>query len=315
MITLQFMRLTIKSLMAKLQILHQEKQLMVCQRSIDADIVGVKNELLIIQQELARQQHFRGYYLLNADIISLFDSADGDFAFNAESGTVWMYSDEWCNSGDIVPDYVTPASDAVPLVDSAVGAAGISNEYSRGDHLHPPQVSSVLHQPDTATGEVGTAAIYARSDHTHHVNLSNDVPLKDSGTGTAGMSNVYACSQHQHRLNIDSTVANVPLVNAIAAANWTNDYYCRNDHVHPQQLTYDGNITATKFIKTGGTVNDILLADRTTKKSVLAKFKIDTRSGFGKIQFNQHWSNGTGINMVLGKSRCGQLYGTTYKKT
>ncbi|KAA6363167.1 MAG: hypothetical protein EZS28_041306, partial [Streblomastix strix] len=205
----------------------------------------------------------------------------------AESGTVWVFGDEganneptngtingvWYNSGQVVPDQVSPASDAVPLVDSATGAAGVSNEYSRGDHQHPLQISSVLPSADTATGEAGTAATYARSDHTHHVNLSNDIPLKDSGTGTAGASNIYANAQHQHPLNIDPTVANVPLVNATAAANGTSDFYSRNDHVHPQQLTYDGNITATKFIKTGGLATKILCAngDTTTIDSKLSR--------------------------------------------
>ncbi|KAA6358090.1 MAG: hypothetical protein EZS28_046383, partial [Streblomastix strix] len=160
-------------------------------------------------QELVLQQHFRVYYLLNTNIIQLPDSADGDFAFNAESGTVWMQSDNQFNSGDIVPDQVTPTSDAVPLMDSAVGAAGISNEYSRGDHQHPLQISSVQPSRDTAEGEAGTANTYARSDHTHHGNLSNDVPLKDCGTGTAGTSNICDSAQHQHPLNIDPTVANV----------------------------------------------------------------------------------------------------------
>ncbi|KAA6368641.1 MAG: hypothetical protein EZS28_035832, partial [Streblomastix strix] len=244
--------------------------------SIDADIVGVKNDIITIQQELARQQHFRGYYLLNTDIQNLPNSADGDFAFSAESGTVWMYDNEpqamastWYNSGQVVPDQVSPASDAVPLVDNATGAAGVSNEYSRGDHQHPLQISSVLPSADTATGEAGTAATYARSDHTHHVNLSNGVPLKDSGTGTAGASNIYANAVHQHPLNVDPTAANVPLVNATAAANGTSDFYSRNDHVHPQQLTYDGNITATKFIKTGGLATEILCANGDTINGVV----------------------------------------------
>ncbi|KAA6386926.1 MAG: hypothetical protein EZS28_017547 [Streblomastix strix] len=271
--------------------------------SIDADIVGVKNDIITIQQELARQQHFRGYYLLNSDITSLPDSADGDFAFSAESGTVWMYSDNWYNSGDIVPDQVTPASDAVPLVDNATGAAGISTEYSRGDHQHPLQISSVLPSADTATGEAGTAATYARSDHTHHVNLSNDVPLKDSGTGTAGASNVYASSTHQHPLNVDPTVANVPLVNATAAANGTSDFYCRNDHVHPQQLTYDGNITATKFIKTGGLATEILCANGDTINGVVDLATDQTITGiktFGEIKAQSFKKiNGTNQQILL----------------
>ncbi|KAA6377073.1 MAG: hypothetical protein EZS28_027402, partial [Streblomastix strix] len=90
--------------------------------------------------ELARQTHFRGYYLLNADIINLPSSATGDFAFSAESGTVWMYESSWYNSGQLVPDQVTPASDELPLVDGTA-SAGISTSYSRGDHIHPQQLT------------------------------------------------------------------------------------------------------------------------------------------------------------------------------
>ncbi|KAA6398271.1 MAG: hypothetical protein EZS28_006202 [Streblomastix strix] len=177
-----------------------------------------------------------------------------------------MYDTNWFNSGQVVLDQVSPASDAVTLVDNDVSTAGISTEYARGDHQHPLQVSSVLPQSDTAQGEAGTANTYARSDNTHHVNLNNDVPLKNSETGTAGTTNIYANATHQYPLNVDLSDAKVPLVNVTAEAGGTSDYYCRNDHVHPQQLTYDGNITATKFIKTGGTVNDILLANGDTKK-------------------------------------------------
>ncbi|KAA6382183.1 MAG: hypothetical protein EZS28_022290, partial [Streblomastix strix] len=137
---------------------------------------------------------------------------------------------------------------------------GTSNEYARGDHQHPLQVSTVLPAKDTANGEAGVAATYARSDHTHHVNLSNDVPLKDTGIGTVGASNVYASTTHQHPLNVDPTTANVPLVNATAAANGTSDFYSRNDNVHPQQLTYTGPLTSTMFIKNGAQATDILLA-------------------------------------------------------
>ncbi|KAA6383889.1 MAG: hypothetical protein EZS28_020585 [Streblomastix strix] len=238
--------------------------------SIDADIVGVKNDIITIQQELTRQQHFRGYYLLNTDIQNLSNSADGDFAFSAESGTVWMYSDEWYNSGDVVPDQVSPASDAVPNVDSGAGVAGISTEYSRGDHQHPLQISEQIPSRDTGTGAAGTSTAYSRADHQHILNTDPTVanlPQKDTGTGNNGNLDYYARSNHAHPLNVDPTAANVPLVNATAAANCTSDFYSRNDHVHPQQLTYDGNITATKFIKTGGTANDILLADGSTKQT------------------------------------------------
>ncbi|KAA6400918.1 MAG: hypothetical protein EZS28_003554 [Streblomastix strix] len=180
-----------------------------------------------------------------------------------------MYETDWYNSGDVVPDQVTPASDAIPSYSVVNGSAGTSNEYARGDHQHPLQVSTVQPAKDTANGEVRVATTYARSDHTHHINLSNDVPLKDTGTGTAGTANIYASTTHQHPLNVDPTTVNVQFVNATAAANGTIDFCSRNDHVHPQQLTYDGNITATKFIKTGGLATEILCANGDTINGVV----------------------------------------------
>ncbi|KAA6371181.1 MAG: hypothetical protein EZS28_033292 [Streblomastix strix] len=249
----------------------------------------------------------------------------GDQAYSAEDLLVWVYETNWIETDQVVPDQVTPAFDAIPQLSIVNGSAGVSTEYSRGDHQNPLQVSTIFPAKDTANGEEGVANTYASSDHTHHVNLSSSVPLKDTGTGTAGTDNVYASVTHQYPLNVDQSSVNIPLLNATAAANGTSDYNCGNEHVHPQQLSYDGNLTATKFFKTGGTSNDIFLANGETKKVVLAsktyqvieqpqyiklctlialnfstdnsiEFQIDSRSGFGKLQFNQHWSNGTGID-------------------
>ncbi|KAA6383707.1 MAG: hypothetical protein EZS28_020765, partial [Streblomastix strix] len=152
---------------------------------------------------LALQTHFRGYYLLNADIINLPSSASGDFAFSTESGTVWMYESSWYGSGQLVPDQVTPASDELPIV-NGTAAAGNSNSYSRGDH------------------------------------------------------------------------------------------------VHPQQLSYDNNITATKFIKTGGTATQILLADGSNKS--ITDFNTSTGATSGASNGSVNYSAGNpilwGVNSV-----------------
>ncbi|KAA6389550.1 MAG: hypothetical protein EZS28_014922 [Streblomastix strix] len=251
------------------QLINQVNLLQQSIGTTEQDITDIKNDIDTINQELSRQTHFRGYYLLNSEIQNLPNSANGDLAFSAESGTVWMFDAAWDNIGDIVSDQFTPANDAIPQMSIVSGNAGVSTEYARGDLQHPLQVSIVQLAKDTATGENSVATTYARSDHTHHVNLSNNVPKKDTGTGTAGSSNLYARSEQQHPLNIDPTTANVPLVNATAAANGTSDYNCRNYHVHPQQLTYDGNVTAIKFIKTGRLATEVLCAngDATTINS------------------------------------------------
>ncbi|KAA6374614.1 MAG: hypothetical protein EZS28_029861 [Streblomastix strix] len=207
------------------------------------------NGLLIIQnlkQELTRQIHFRGQNLLNSVIQNLPNSANGDFALSAESGTVWMYVIagsppvvNWDNSDDTVFGQVTPASDVISSNSIANGSVRTNNEYTLGDHQYPKQVSSVLLAKETANDEEGVATTYTRSDHTHYVNLSNDIPLKDTGGGTAGSASVYTSATHQHLSDIEPTTANVSLVIANAAANGLSDFYSRNDHVHPQQQTYD----------------------------------------------------------------------------
>ncbi|KAA6403538.1 MAG: hypothetical protein EZS28_000928 [Streblomastix strix] len=174
---------------------------------------------------------------------SLYDNsiqADGDFAFSAESGTVWMYDTASYNSGQVVPDQVSHASDATSLVYNAVGAAGISNDYAKGDYQHPLQVSSVLPQPDTVAGET-----WEQEQQVHQIYI------------LVLVINTL--------INVDPSVANVHLVNATAAANGTSDYYCRSDHVHAQQLTQDGNITAIKFIETRGLPTEILSANGDNK--------------------------------------------------
>ncbi|KAA6377934.1 MAG: hypothetical protein EZS28_026541, partial [Streblomastix strix] len=83
---------------------------------------------------------------------------------DSENGTVWMFDADSYNSGDIVPDQVTPASDATPLSDGTA-TAGISTEYSRGDHVHPLNITTTIPPSDSASGSVGTTNYYARSDH------------------------------------------------------------------------------------------------------------------------------------------------------
>ncbi|KAA6358110.1 MAG: hypothetical protein EZS28_046363, partial [Streblomastix strix] len=64
----------------------------------------------------------------------------------------------------------------------------------------------------------------------------------------------------------------LPIINGTATAG-NSISYCRGDLIHPQQLTYDNDITATKFIKTGGTATQILLAngDTTTLDNKLSR--------------------------------------------
>ncbi|KAA6398888.1 MAG: hypothetical protein EZS28_005588 [Streblomastix strix] len=175
-----------------------------------------------------------------------------------------MYEQNWYNGGDIVPDQVTPASDATPLADGTA-TAGISTEYSRGDHVHPLNVTTTIPISDSASGSVGTTNYYARNDHSHPLNITNSIPPQDSASGSVGTTNYYARNDHSHPINDEINASNIPIVNGVGA-NGTSAFYARHDHVHPYQLTNDESVTVTKFIKTGGTNNDLQLAEGTTKQ-------------------------------------------------
>jgi hypothetical protein len=69
---------------------------------------------------------------------------------------------------------MTPASDANPLSDGTV-TAGTSAEYSRGDHIHPLNISTSIPISDTADGTVGTSVNYSRADHSHPINISTSI--------------------------------------------------------------------------------------------------------------------------------------------
>ncbi|KAA6398767.1 MAG: hypothetical protein EZS28_005707 [Streblomastix strix] len=219
------------------------------------------------------------------DVQNLPNSANGDFAFSAESGTVWMYDQNWYNSGDIVLDQVTPASDATPLSDGRANA-GNSTEYSRVDHVHPLNITSTIPTQDTASGSVDTANYYARNDHSHPINITTTTPPQDSADGQVGTTNYYARNDHSHPINVETNASNIPIVNGVGAIG-TSAFYARQDNVHSQQLTYDGNVTATKFIKAGGLATEILCA------------KVDTTTIDSKISRTYNGSAGGWIRLCV----------------
>ncbi|KAA6357633.1 MAG: hypothetical protein EZS28_046840, partial [Streblomastix strix] len=235
------------------------------------DIGQLQADVQVINTELARQTHFRGYFTTNDEILQLVNPALGDYAYSAEDLLVWDYDgSQWVETDQIVPDQMTPASDANPQSDGTV-TAGTSTEYSRGDHIHPLNISTSVPISDTADGTVGVAVNYARSDHSHPINTSTTIPLQDN-EGSVGTANSYARSDHQHTINVETNASNIPSVNGVGVLG-TSTYYSRHDHVHPQQLTYDGNVTATKFIKTGGLASEVLCAngDTTTIDTKLSR--------------------------------------------
>ncbi|MCD8041519.1 MAG: hypothetical protein LUH10_00490 [Tannerellaceae bacterium] len=107
----------------------------------EVNIAGNASDIQGILNTLAAQEKFRGYYKLTTDVTAIKNPDTGDYAWNGETNTVWIYNGiTWTDSGTDLPDVIVTASDATPLIDG-VADAGASREYARGDHRHPVDTS------------------------------------------------------------------------------------------------------------------------------------------------------------------------------
>ena len=104
---------------------------------IDGQTEIIKADVEGIQKQINEHAHFKGYKATNAEILEI-EATPNDFAYSAESGTKWIYSEEdgWQDSGATVPDQLTPPSELTPLMDGEA-SVGESESYARGDHRHP----------------------------------------------------------------------------------------------------------------------------------------------------------------------------------
>ena len=112
--------------------------------SHNSSIFFMEKLISSIQEQINTESHFRGYLATNADIQAL-KATPNDFAYSAQSGTVWVYKDGitgWQDTGKGVPDQLTPASESTPLPNGEA-SKGQENAYARGDHVHPSDVTKV----------------------------------------------------------------------------------------------------------------------------------------------------------------------------
>ena len=111
----------------------------------------IRSDVEGIQNQIEQESHFRGYFSTNAELQSS-SGTPNDFAYSAESGTMWIYDfapheDDpnryaWIDTSVPVPDQLTPASNTTPLI-NGVASAGKESAYARGDHRHPTDTTRV----------------------------------------------------------------------------------------------------------------------------------------------------------------------------
>lgn len=108
--------------------------------SIDVRVSQNESDISALQDAVESAEHFRGYFATTAEITSLAGES-GAFAWNGQTGTVWVYKTSipsWVDTGEPIPAE-TPY-DGLPEMDGTAYAGNIS-EYSRGNHVHPTDTS------------------------------------------------------------------------------------------------------------------------------------------------------------------------------
>ena len=100
----------------------------------------LKSDVEGIQKQINEHAHFKGYCSTIEEVVST-EATPNDFAYCAETGTVWVYDgEEWVATDKVVPDQLTPASELTPLMDGEA-SVGTSKSYAPGDHRHPVDIS------------------------------------------------------------------------------------------------------------------------------------------------------------------------------
>ena len=138
--------------------------------TVESQTEIIKTDVEGIQKQINEHAHFKGYKATNAEILEI-EATLNDFAYSAESGTKWIYSEDgWQDSGAVVPDQLTPPSELTPLMDGEA-SVGESETYARGDHRHP-----------TDTTRVGVAEFNAFKSELE-VGLDRIIAIQDSLIG------------------------------------------------------------------------------------------------------------------------------------
>lgn len=161
---------------------------------VDAADENLSNEIETLRQDIDSKSHFRGY-LTTAEIQSLLNPDNGDYAWSSDTLTVWSYNGSaWVNTGNPVPDQTVPKGDSIPLPDAATGSAGDSTSYAGIDHVHPQSAiyesASAANTKWQAQGQVNETIFNTIEDVSTSLagvigEALSDIPLAPEQTGAA----------------------------------------------------------------------------------------------------------------------------------
>lgn len=247
--------------------------------SISVQFENVNSELQNLREEQQNESHFRGYVSTNAEVQAL-NGTPNDYAYSAESGTVWIYHavTGWGNSEKPVPDQTVPPSSQTPLM-NGTASVGTSTSYARGDHRHPSDTSKANLSGAYFTGNIcaplvtGTSGVYDGIQRVYSpsnppptgASPYSGTPLMD-GIGDMGTVNNYARGDHRHpsdtsKANTSGSYPNMHVGVADKAGVITGTYidgvkFDGSMNIFHYNLCSTGSATANKIV----TINQFQLS-------------------------------------------------------
>lgn len=292
----------------------------------DKTVVGAINENKTaidgLRQDMLNEAHFRGYFATNAEIQATTANLN-DFAYSAQSGTVWIYGESgWADSGNPVPDKTTPLSDATPAQDGTA-AAGASTSAARGDHVHPTDTSraakSTVDNIISGAQVVG-AATKATQDANGNV-IDETYATKNELVETAGTEvKVNGATQPEVNFTSDPQTQITANKNAIAEAQSDiSDIISGAETVGKATQDANGNVIDTTYATKSGSyenlavgallVNDLRDVDNQPSfyyangQKITSEFKTGTLVGIPDSTYCSlvtiaGWLNDTGGNLT-----------------
>ena len=160
------------------------------QSSIDA----LQSDVNGIIEDIANKEHFRGYKSTTAQVQAIENPESGDYAWNAQTGTVWDYNNgAWADTGEPIPDQTVPKSETTPLMDGAA-SAGTQSAYASGDHRHPT---------DTTRASVQALADETSARQNADTALGGRIDDIEDGTVKAGAASVADKVANPIKINLN----------------------------------------------------------------------------------------------------------------
>ncbi|KAA6360724.1 MAG: hypothetical protein EZS28_043749, partial [Streblomastix strix] len=195
-----------------------------------------------------------------------------DYAFSAESMTLWVYNEQyqWVNTNVDNPSEVIPKSSTIPKKDGQMGEIGEETTYAAGDHIHPMNTSTAKPLMNSSDGSAGSAATYARSDHVHPIdsNLMLNSILGVQGEGNA-ITDIQVYENQLVLYKLATFIDTVSTQTITGAKTFTTPISIY-EATPSDLLTSGGYKSETNFVRTTNAVDETITGTKTFNNNVIA---------------------------------------------